>query len=130
MLSIVFQNAAAVADSLGIQYLWIDTLCIIQDSGLDWAEQAAKMCDIFEGATIIIAASASKNPNHTLFGTRDPIHQEVELYSDPKGDLAGMDFKARRSIAGSMANLDGQAKQILWTSARGVFRKDYLQPVW
>ncbi|KAH5741123.1 hypothetical protein HBI18_042470 [Parastagonospora nodorum] len=98
MLPTVFQDAAAMAQSFGIQYLWIDTLCIIQDCEEDWEEQAAKMCEIFEGAAITIAASASQNPAQTLFAKRHPKYQEIELYSDPKGKLADIEFKARRKI--------------------------------
>lgn len=33
-----FVDAVAVARTLNIQYIWIDSLCIIQDSGSDWAK--------------------------------------------------------------------------------------------
>ncbi|KAK1502880.1 hypothetical protein CTAM01_04869 [Colletotrichum tamarilloi] len=35
-LSKTFQDAVLVTRRLGIKYIWIDSLCIIQDSKLDW----------------------------------------------------------------------------------------------
>lgn len=36
-----FQEAIFVARKLGISYLWIDALCIVQDSHQDWTQQAS-----------------------------------------------------------------------------------------
>lgn len=41
-----FQDAMEIARSLGIRYLWIDCLCIIQDSTTDWLEQS-KECRVY-----------------------------------------------------------------------------------
>lgn len=46
-----FQEAAAVTLHLGIRYIWIDSLCIIQDDIDDWREQSTKMCSIYAGAS-------------------------------------------------------------------------------
>lgn len=93
-----FVDAAVMAQSLEIRYLWIDTLCIIQDSDVDWTEQAARMGDIFEGATITIAASYSSNPYQSLFGKRGEVYEEIDLCSESQGELADIAFKARRKI--------------------------------
>lgn len=52
-------DAIQVTRWLSIQYLWIDTLCIIQDSSDDWSEQAGQMAKIFENSTVTIAAHAA-----------------------------------------------------------------------
>jgi hypothetical protein len=93
-----FQDAATMARSLHIRYLWIDTLCIIQDSITDWEEESPKMGEIFGGAAITIAASSSPHPDHTLFKTREPRYQEVELYNGAAGGPHDVVFKARRKI--------------------------------
>ncbi|KIW21823.1 uncharacterized protein PV07_12753 [Cladophialophora immunda] len=51
-----FRHAIAVARSIGINYLWIDALCIIQDSEDDWREQSNIMDDIYAGTHCNIAA--------------------------------------------------------------------------
>jgi hypothetical protein len=51
-----FQDAVTVTRKLGIRYLWIDSLCIIQDSKADWAEEAPKMSEIYGNSYVTIAA--------------------------------------------------------------------------
>jgi hypothetical protein len=97
-LPIVFQDAAALARSLDIHYIWIDTLSIVQDDAADWEEQGAKMGQIYEDATITIVASLSPDPYQTFFTTREPSYQEVELFSEAEGELIDVVFKARKKI--------------------------------
>ncbi|KAG0651584.1 hypothetical protein D0Z07_1717 [Hyphodiscus hymeniophilus] len=42
----LFRNAVIITRRLGYQYLWIDSLCIIQDSKADWQAESAHMGDI------------------------------------------------------------------------------------
>ncbi|KAK4444165.1 heterokaryon incompatibility protein-domain-containing protein [Podospora aff. communis PSN243] len=57
------RDAVHVARILGIRYLWIDSLCIIQegDGGRDWAEQAAAMTSIYQGGLLNISAVDGAN---------------------------------------------------------------------
>lgn len=52
-----FRDACAVARSLFLQYIWIDSLCIVQDDSDDWEREAAKMGTIYEGAYVTISAT-------------------------------------------------------------------------
>ncbi|KAL8398366.1 hypothetical protein RB596_005768 [Gaeumannomyces avenae] len=52
-----FQDAAEICRWLGVKYLWIDSLCIYQDSKADWEREAGMMGDIYGGALINIAAT-------------------------------------------------------------------------
>ncbi|KIV84548.1 hypothetical protein PV11_00322 [Exophiala sideris] len=56
-----FQDAVKVTRMLGIHYLWIDAICIIQDDPRDWRLQSTKMGFIFEHASVTIAAHSSRN---------------------------------------------------------------------
>lgn len=42
-----FQNAIIVARELRLRYLWIDSLCIVQDDKDDWEKESATMGDVF-----------------------------------------------------------------------------------
>ncbi|CAG9989233.1 unnamed protein product [Clonostachys byssicola] len=58
------QDAITVTRKLGIRYLWVDALCIIQarhsdDSTSDWPVEATKMGQYYENATCTLAASSS-----------------------------------------------------------------------
>lgn len=54
-----FQDAVKVTRKLGFRYLWIDSLCIIQDDAEDWERQSALMGQIYHRATITIMAAAT-----------------------------------------------------------------------
>lgn len=66
-LPLTFKDAVGARRRLGIDYLWIVSLCIIQDSDEDWRFQAALMADIYENARIIIAASVAHNSDEGCF---------------------------------------------------------------
>lgn len=60
-LTTTFQDAVKICQSLKIEYVWIDSLCIIQNSPEDWENEAARMADIYENAHITIAATKSES---------------------------------------------------------------------
>jgi hypothetical protein len=109
---IVFRDAASIAQRLGIKYLWVDTLCIIQDSTADWEEQAAQMGDIFEGSALTIAASASPDPGVSLFGARRDEYQAIELVSDVNEVFKDVVFKVRRKIARGIHSKTGRSLEL------------------
>ncbi|KAK5652630.1 hypothetical protein OQA88_10223 [Cercophora sp. LCS_1] len=57
-----FRDAVEITRSLGVEYLWIDSLCILQDSDEDWKKEAAKMKDVYANCHVMIAAADSQNP--------------------------------------------------------------------
>ncbi|KAJ4115389.1 hypothetical protein NW768_011241 [Fusarium equiseti] len=56
-----FQDAVTVTVGLGIKYLWIDSICIIQDDRTDWEKEAARMEQVFSLAYFVIGASSAKS---------------------------------------------------------------------
>ncbi|KAI1281190.1 heterokaryon incompatibility protein-domain-containing protein [Xylaria sp. FL0933] len=59
-----FQDAVRITYGLGLKYLWIDSLCIIQDDPFDWETESKLMEHVFSSAYCTIAASCS-------FGSED-----------------------------------------------------------
>ena len=55
------KDAVEVSRQLGIQYLWIDSLCIIQDSDEDWETESKRMESVFALAYCTIAATAAEH---------------------------------------------------------------------
>ena len=68
-----FADAIQLTDALGLSYLWIDSLCIIQDDVSDWEAESTAMCDVYRGSAINIAASASVDCKGGLFRQRNPL---------------------------------------------------------
>ncbi|TXB97036.1 hypothetical protein FocTR4_00011158 [Fusarium oxysporum f. sp. cubense] len=56
-----FKDAIDVTRRLGIRYLWIDSLCIVQGEGGDFNTEAKRMEDVFSCAYCVIAASRASN---------------------------------------------------------------------
>jgi hypothetical protein len=57
MLSQTFKDAIEVARELGLAYIWIDSLCIVQDDPDDWIQESELMSDVYSGSCLNIAAS-------------------------------------------------------------------------
>ncbi|KAL4897583.1 heterokaryon incompatibility protein-domain-containing protein [Aspergillus ambiguus] len=75
MLPKVFGDAVFTCRRLRVRYLWIDTLCIIQDDKLDWERESARMADIYANSYLTIAASSSPHTCFPDFETRlDEVH--------------------------------------------------------
>ncbi|KAI2777788.1 HET-domain-containing protein [Daldinia loculata] len=66
-----FQDAIYVTRQLQCRYLWIDSLCIIQDSLDDWINEASHMADVYGSSYVTIAATASADSNGGLFYRHD-----------------------------------------------------------
>ncbi|KAJ5663245.1 heterokaryon incompatibility protein-domain-containing protein [Penicillium longicatenatum] len=56
---------------MGIQFIWINSLCIFHDSTLDWQREAPLMSDVYGSATLNIAANAAAGHGITCFPKRD-----------------------------------------------------------
>lgn len=72
-----FQDALLTTRSLGLQCLWIDALCIIQDDPEDWARESGKMKDVFGGAFVTIASTWSGNSVQGCFSAREAEERVV-----------------------------------------------------
>ncbi|KAH8772014.1 hypothetical protein F5882DRAFT_441729 [Hyaloscypha sp. PMI_1271] len=68
-----FSNAIILAQALGIGFLWVDSLCIVQDDPSDWETEASKM------HTILTDASAGHHTVRELFFTLQHVTQKTAL---------------------------------------------------
>ncbi|KAH6868878.1 heterokaryon incompatibility protein-domain-containing protein [Thelonectria olida] len=71
-LSPTFRDAALLVRRLGYRYIWIDSLCIFQDSLSEWQQEAKAMVNVYRHSLCNISAIApSSDPANTgLFRTR------------------------------------------------------------
>ncbi|KAF4431493.1 HET-domain-containing [Fusarium acutatum] len=100
-----FQDAIEVTRQLGFRYLWIDSLCIIQDDESDWSQESRMMGTVFEEASCTIAAVDSVDDNgidHGLFLPRDTDPLSVKLTipykKEPLNKLSQRVFKTHNSV--------------------------------
>lgn len=69
----VFQDAVNVARELGLSYIWIDALCIIQrgDGNKDWLMESGRMRSIYGNSFVNLAASSATDVHQSLFSKPD-----------------------------------------------------------
>ncbi|TGJ81909.1 hypothetical protein E0Z10_g6844 [Xylaria hypoxylon] len=65
-----FQDAVAVVRTLGLRYLWIDSLCIIQDDAEDWRNEAGRMAGVYRNAHLVLSATRASTDEGGFLGTR------------------------------------------------------------
>ncbi|KAK0644285.1 heterokaryon incompatibility protein-domain-containing protein [Cercophora newfieldiana] len=66
-LTNTFRDAVHVTRAVGIKYIWIDSLCIVQDDEQDWARESAKMGFIYANSYLTVAAAASADSTGGCF---------------------------------------------------------------
>jgi hypothetical protein len=82
-LPATFQHAIELTRRLGLQFIWIDSLCIIQDDLEDWRQEGSRMASIYTNSYITLAASASKDASAGLYRPEDPRIHGYEAYRVP-----------------------------------------------
>lgn len=90
-------DALSITRRLGYRYIWIDSLCIIQDSTDDWRSQSAQMASIYGNSTCNIAAEGHSGRTG-CFVRRNPLmHRPCHLtphavYAHPYHTVNWSDF--------------------------------------
>lgn len=67
----IFQDVVQITRQMGIHFLWIDALCIIQDDPADWQRESAKMGGIYAGAYVTIACDSAADTSYRLTNPRN-----------------------------------------------------------
>jgi len=81
------QDASIVARRIGLEYIWIDSLCIIQGDKTDWENEASKMAQYYENALITISATSADSAKDGIFVEReDWSRAEVMEFEGCEGD--------------------------------------------
>lgn len=96
-----FRDAIEVVRKLKFKYLWIDALCIIQDSKSDWENESSRMNDVYECSHLTIVATSAVSSNDGFL--ERPKHSVVNLpYRDDIDPTIRGRFSISRSITGRM----------------------------
>jgi hypothetical protein len=74
-----FRDAIIFTAKLGIQYIWIDSLCIIQDDAIDWEIESSKMADVYQHAALTISATSSPGDTQGCFSEVTTSVDDLEI---------------------------------------------------
>lgn len=74
-----FRDAIATARAVNLRYLWIDSLCIVQDDAEDWGREAPRMGQLYHDAELVIAATGARDSSQGCFLERLPPEHSIEI---------------------------------------------------
>jgi hypothetical protein len=80
-----FTDTIKIVRQLGFRYLWIDSLCIMQDSPCDKNTEIAHMSHIYGNAELTICASSAENPSAGFLEPRPDFSENRLQISMPNG---------------------------------------------
>lgn len=82
------RDAVLVTRSLGLSYLWIDSLCIVQDDEKDFATELSRMAGIYEAAVLTLSAAKSRTSAEGFLTCRSQITKSNTCgYRCPDGQV-------------------------------------------
>ena len=95
-LPLTFKHAIEITRRLGYRYLWIDSLCIVQDSPEDWKTESLTMTTVYRNSTLTISALWGSDSHTGCFVERSPLAifpcrivktSRYEFFAEPSGQL-------------------------------------------
>lgn len=129
-----FQDAIIISRRLLIKYLWIDSLCIIQDSPSDWEVESSRMSLIYKDAALMISVDNSPDSRAGCFVTSlDRNISPVTIECEGLGGKRSLAFvRPRGERSDVISHVAGQPEN--WQLGRFVGHRfkqgsDYFLPV-
>lgn len=116
-LPLAFRHAITVCALLGFEYIWIDSLCILQDSKEDWQTQSAVMGDVYKFAFLNIAALSSTSDYDGFIFTRD--NRVVFGFRTSFADILGRYVNEVNQQGKQCVLLNGRAR-LLWHFSKDI----------
>ncbi|KAI0520854.1 heterokaryon incompatibility protein-domain-containing protein [Xylaria bambusicola] len=109
----IYKESIELTRALGIEYIWIDSLCIVQDDVEDWKREAGKMKLVYGNSYLNIAATQAEDSYGGLFtssnlGGQYPaqtVPQDPEIRIRPQPHLTHAHFGSNYSHSASNSPL-------------------------
>ena len=108
------KDAVLVCHKLGFTYLWVEPLCIIQDSASDKAKEISNMNHVFQNAFCTISATKAATADDGFLRCENLDTEMVVNLNDVVGRFTGrVSLVKRREIS----HADEPLNQRAWTRA-------------
>ncbi|KAK4168416.1 heterokaryon incompatibility protein 6, OR allele, partial [Cladorrhinum sp. PSN259] len=115
------KDSVEVTRRIGLRYIWIDALCILQDDPVDKAVIISKMSSIYGDATLTIVASTNVDPRDGLPGIGRTGRSRKQVLKRVQGiSLAAAFDDSRRPLA--------EVEDSVWNSRAWTFQERHLSP--
>jgi hypothetical protein len=90
-----FKDAIQFTRSLGVEYIWIDSICIIQDP-IDWKVESLKMAQYYQNSLCTLSITHEATKSHLEPRNKKPFKDLVRLpYRNRQGDWMGYMYITR-----------------------------------
>lgn len=134
------RDALTVTRELGLRYLWVDALCILQNDESDWLREAKNMGAVYQKAAITIAVLGKRDSfsgflkdseNQPFIRVRPSQHCSCEANSvhHPENYLAvPTDSRYHRSAEFSWSGrtLSKETRESTWNNRTWTFQEQHL----
>ena len=122
----VFNDSFVVAQELGLEFIWIDALCILQDDARDWEVEAAKMGAIYQNAHVTIVAANSQSTDHSFLRREESMEQvEIPFTSKKHAQVSGQ-YKVSFSPSGYTTEFVEDVERSQWNERGWTFQERLL----
>jgi hypothetical protein len=93
---VTIRDAIIITRAVGLRYLWVDSLCIFQDSAEDWGEESSKMHRVYRDASLTIMAAWGDSVNDGVFSRREPDLPDLPITwtASPPGHSEVQEFSS------------------------------------
>lgn len=144
----VFSDSMRIVQHLKLQYIWIDSLCIFQDSDEDWEAEAGKMGDVYAGGLFNITAVDCQNSEGDLFpAQRDTLlpvlpTRGTSIHTGSRVGLPKQEFESEiifsellsrawvyQEVLLAPANLFCTAEQMWWSCSGGTCSQTFPESI-
>ncbi|KAH8804855.1 heterokaryon incompatibility protein-domain-containing protein [Xylogone sp. PMI_703] len=89
-LSKTIQDAIIVVRKLGLKYLWVDALCIIQENKMDWSRESKRMDLVYSNAYLTIGATSATAASEGFLSFRNCHKVTLDFRIDSNSKACGV----------------------------------------
>jgi hypothetical protein len=75
------KDAIILTRQLQISYIWVNALCVLQDSKQDWQRESVKMKGIYKNARLVFSTDRAANTDTGFLASRRPGGHIVQIPS-------------------------------------------------
>jgi len=124
----LFQDVIQFVRAMGIRYLWIDSVCIIQGNADDWNKEAMLMAEVYSNSALTVASTRAADVTEGLFSApRQPRSERYYKAREVKARYLGQVYRLFAGYSYEHADLVSYYNRPLLERA-WVFQERLLSP--
>jgi Heterokaryon incompatibility protein (HET) len=125
-VSATLRDAFHATRSIGLEYLWVDSMCIVQDDPDDWSRESATMSKVYGLSTCTIAAAVGGHGDNVCFADRNQYKVRPCVVPNPFSKESTLSFYVRSQYLSQIYKRE--VKDSAWYNRGWVFQERTLSP--